>query len=140
MKTVFVLKKNSISLKKDAFTLMEVLFSVVILSSCLMILSKLTFNALNRSDTSHKTIQHLQKVKSELVQSLRTLFDVEEKKENSTKYQIVKTTNKINKKSSLKDFSGKINILKVESFFESGKYKESVALVGFAQKKPEDKA
>ena len=105
-----------------------------------MILSKLTFNALNRSDTSHKTIQHLQKVKSELVQSLRTLFDVEEKKENSTKYQIVKTTNKINKKSSLKDFSGKINILKVESFFESGKYKESVALVGFAQKKPEDKA
>ena len=72
--------------------------------------------------------------------ALRLLFDDEEKKENSAKYKITKSSRKINKnKSALKDFVDKINIVKVESFFESGKYKESVALIGLAQKKPEEK-
>ena len=126
---------------KPAFTFAEILIALSVLTVSMYLFAGLQFRSMNRAKKGIEYVDRVFFVKKELYELYMREEEDEKKPEKPTMVEIenpnikiVTERQKINKKSSLKDFGDEIDLILSKGTWESGPSKRSMNMVTFAPK------
>ena len=126
-------------MKRAAFTIIEVMFAIVLMSTALLMLSPMQLGSLTRIMRGRNDLQRIyilrEKLQELLVKPPKKLKSQAEKREKP-ETEINVTFHEIVKKSQLHDFSGDIVIARVDGTYQNRKQ----TLVTFLPKPKQEKS